>query len=73
MTWPIDDLVAMEADELSRWLVGRGLPDVTLVFWDPHTRRFASWQEAGEADRRRALEAVAGRRGLERRNGGSVP
>jgi hypothetical protein len=56
--WPIDDLVTMEADQVSRWLAGRGLPGVTLLFWDPHGQGFASWREVGEADRRHVLDAI---------------
>ena len=57
--WPVGDLKKMEADELSRWLAGRGLPAVSFVFVDPQVRRFVPWQEADEADRRRVLEAIA--------------
>lgn len=75
MTWPIDDLVRMEADELSRWLAGRGLPAVSFAFVDPREGAFVSWQEADEAERRRVLAAIAGAAGgeLERRNGTSSP
>lgn len=75
MTWPIDDLVRMEADELSRWLAGRGLPAVSFTFWAPPEGAFVSWQEADEAERRRVLAAIAGAAGgeLERRNGTSSP
>ena len=59
MMWPIDDLKRMEADELSRWLAGRGLPDVSFVFVNPPEGTFVSWQEADEADRYRVLEAIA--------------
>ena len=42
MTWPIDDLVTMEASEVSRRLTSLGLPGVTFLFWDPHERRYTS-------------------------------
>jgi hypothetical protein len=59
MMWPVDDLKRMEADELSRWLAGWGLPAVSFAFVDPREGAFVSWQEADEADRRRVLAAIA--------------
>ena len=59
MMWPIDDLVRMEAAELSRWLAGRGLPAVSFAFVDSPARAFVPWHEAAEADRRRVLGAIA--------------
>jgi hypothetical protein len=56
--WPVDELVTMEAEEVSRWLTDRGLPGVTFVFFDPHRWAFASWQEAGEITRRQVLESI---------------
>jgi hypothetical protein len=75
MNWPIDDLVRMEADELSRWLAGRGLPDVSFAFWDPPEGTFVSWQGVDEAERRRVIEAIAGAAGGEHecRKGTSRP
>ena len=58
MTWPIDDLVRGEADELSRWLAGRGLPAVSFLCVDARERAFVPWQKADEAARRRVLEAI---------------
>ena len=58
MRWPIDDLVMMEADEVSAWLAGQGLPGLTFLFWDPHERRYTSWRAAGEAARRHMLETI---------------
>ena len=58
MNWPIDDLVTMEAGEVSRWLAGHGLPGVSFLFWDPHERVYKSWPAATEAARRDALDAI---------------
>ena len=58
MMWPVDDLKRMEADELSRWLAGWGLPAGSFAFVDPREGAFVSWQEADEADRRRVLAAI---------------
>jgi hypothetical protein len=58
MEWPIDDLVMMEADEVSRWLAARGLPGVTFVFLDSGRGAFRSWGAAGESNRRWVLEAI---------------
>ena len=59
MTWPIDHLVTMDADEVSRGLAGQGLPGVTFLFWDPRKPGYVSWREAHEAERRQVLEAIA--------------
>ncbi len=59
MTWPIDDLVTMEAGEVSRWLADQGLPGVAFLFWDPHERVCASWRDVSEVARRAVLEAIA--------------
>ena len=59
MTWPIDDLVTMEASEVSTRLTSLGLPGVTFLFWDPHERRYTSWDAAGEAARRHVLEEIS--------------
>ena len=68
MKWPIDDLVAMDAGEVSTRLTALGLPGVTFLFWDPHEWRYTSWQTTGEPARRQVLEgigaAVAARVGL---------
>ena len=68
MNWPIDALVTMEADDVSAWLAGQGLPGVAFLFWDPHERRYTSWRAAGQAARRYVLEtigtAVTSRTGL---------
>ena len=59
MEWPIDDLVMLDEDGVSRWLAERGLPGVRFLFWDQQGRRCVSWRGAGEADRRQALETIA--------------
>ena len=53
----VDELVTAEADEVSRRLAALGLPNVGFVFWGPDSRPLASWRDAPESDRRRALEA----------------
>jgi hypothetical protein len=56
--WPIDELVTMDDDDISRWLTDQGLPGVAFLFVDPDTRRFTTWRDAGEAARRRVLESL---------------
>ena len=58
MDWPMDELVTMEADDVSRWLADRGVPGVTFLFVDPAARRLTTWSNAGEAARRRVLESL---------------
>ena len=58
MKWPIDDLVTMDAGEVSTRLTALGLPGVTFLFWDPHERRCTSWPDANGAARHNVLEAI---------------